>query len=96
LFLDELLQSAPQLRRHFAVAAAMTARHCDRLTVRSYEIEAPRTIAEMLVEPMFHFGVERSLGVVEEKALNITAAKPCAEELPEAIHSNSRCWWKVG
>jgi hypothetical protein len=88
LRLDELFQLSPQFHGHFAAAATVTTRDRDGGAIGLHEVETGRTVAQMLVELPLHFGVERSLGVIEEKALNVPAAKPCAEELPNAIHNH--------
>ncbi len=45
----------------------------------------------MVVEPLLHFGVERSLRVLEEKTMNVTAAERSVEELPDAVHNGMGC-----
>jgi hypothetical protein len=70
----------------------MATRGGDGLAVGLDKVEAQRAAGQVVIEPPLHFGIERSLGVAEEKALNVTATEAAAEELPDPIHNNSRCW----
>ena len=88
---DECFQFAAQFRGHFVLATAVAARGPDGLTVRANKLAAPRTVGEMLLEAPLHFGIEAPLRVGEEEAMNVAAAKPPTEKLPDAIHWNSRC-----
>ena len=77
---DEIFQCMPNFQRHFHLAArAKAACGRDGLSIGPDEFSARRAIAKMVVEPLYLFRGERSLHVVEEQALNITAAKRSAK-----------------
>src|ERR1051325_1074031 len=87
LCLDESLQCQSHRHWHVHLAArAEAASGGDGLSVGADEFLARRTVSKMVIEPARFLGVERSLRVIEEQAMNVAAAKLSAEKPLNTIH----------